>query len=509
MDYLFSKPDFNCLGDPYLDPPRNPYQHGCAKGTPQFQTAPPKKGQTANTVGYGPLNYTPSHLQGKDPYQDTYKVLAKSRQAGCRKFRTPNGFAYASPTKRSSTPGDSAGTFAGRIEYLPNNKAQGPKKKIDVDATSRRNIQIVPPKRGGAGVSGTLIGGQNIEYVSSDYDAYTKMLKVEHKIHRDGVGQRRPFSSVTRRSDLFDPNIRANSQPCYSVLPKQEDSRGQRASSGRKIFRPTSPNKTGYSGTISPFPESVPEQFDDRERRLAVLPLRRQPDKEAFKEIPHNLKDRKPFRPTSGQLAGASGGNSRAFEVQNISMGKVLAKLSTKPARDLTPPDPAESVHITYLGAGCFWGTEKFFRRHVFEHGKIVATEVGFMGGRVKNPTYNQVCNGDTGHVEVCKIQFQGPNKMFAEMLRFFFSFHDSTTKDRQGNDHGTQYASTIFVTEERQRRIAEVTISELQAAMDKKGHRFRKNRVVTVVRKAGPFFAADAGHQRYLERNPGGTRAP
>lgn len=165
----------------------------------------------------------------------------------------------------------------------------------------------------------------------------------------------------------------------------------------------------------------------------------------------------------------------------------------------------AKNSETVVLGAGCYWGTEKFMRQHKFANGKVVETAVGFMGGSLKRPSYERVCGGDTGHVEVCQIQYQGGDAMFDELLRFFFTFHDPTTQDQQGNDRGSQYASVIFVSDAHQKQVAEGLIRKLQDAMDAKGHKFQKNRVVTQVREASEFWPAHAAHQRYLEKNPSG----
>lgn len=160
-----------------------------------------------------------------------------------------------------------------------------------------------------------------------------------------------------------------------------------------------------------------------------------------------------------------------------------------------------EGVETVVLGAGCYWGTEKFIRKHKFETGKIVDVRVGFAGGDKPNPTYREVCTGSTGHVEVAEVKY---TCQLEELLKFFFTFHDPTTMNRQGNDRGTQYASVIYVTE-KQRPVAEATVESLQKAMDKHGHTFSSAKVTTQVRDVMPFYPAHAEHQRYLEKNPSG----
>lgn len=156
------------------------------------------------------------------------------------------------------------------------------------------------------------------------------------------------------------------------------------------------------------------------------------------------------------------------------------------------------------LGAGCYWGTEKFIRQHSFSRGTVHDVRVGFAGGATKNPTYRQVCSGTTGHVEVAEVSYEGSTGMLEEMLKFFFQFHDPTTIDRQGNDRGTQYASVVFGDEE-QRKVARLVIDDLQKAMNDHGHTFQGNKVVTQVREIVEFWPAHEEHQKYLEKNPNG----
>ena len=102
MDFLFSVTSSISAGDPYRDPPLDPYKHGHSKGKRQFLTAPPKKGQTANAIGYGPLAYKAAHPRGEEPYLENYKLQAKRRVASKNRFLTSNGFTYSNPMKKSS-----------------------------------------------------------------------------------------------------------------------------------------------------------------------------------------------------------------------------------------------------------------------------------------------------------------------------------------------------------------------------------------------------------------------
>merc|ERR1712151_132752 len=126
------------------------------------------------------------------------------------------------------------------------------------------------------------------------------------------------------------------------------------------------------------------------------------------------------------------------------------------------------------LGAGCYWGTEKYVKKNFQEMfpNSILSAKVGFMSpdpNAMKNPSYRQVCSGSTGHVEVLDIELNDPEKHFEELIKFFFMFHDPTTKDRQGNDVGTQYGSVIFCSDDAQKEIAKNVKDDLQKAISVK----------------------------------------
>ena len=123
-----------------------------------------------------------------------------------------------------------------------------------------------------------------------------------------------------------------------------------------------------------------------------------------------------------------------------------------------------------------------------------------------KNPTYRAVCSGSTGHVEVLNVELNNPSEHFEDLIRFFFMFHDPTTKDIQGNDAGTQYASAVFVQDEEQKKIVKKVITELQEAIDcKKVTAYKGKTVVTDVHDATEFYPAQKEHQEYLMKNPSG----
>ena len=115
----------------------------------------------------------------------------------------------------------------------------------------------------------------------------------------------------------------------------------------------------------------------------------------------------------------------------------------------------------------------------------------------MQNPTYRQVCNGDTGHVEVLQVELNNPTAHFEELIKFFFLFHDPTTKDRQGNDRGSQYASAVFVSDDEQKRLVDKVMRDLQSAIDSgKISPYSGKKIVTDVHRATKFYAAEDYHQ-------------
>jgi peptide-methionine (S)-S-oxide reductase len=150
------------------------------------------------------------------------------------------------------------------------------------------------------------------------------------------------------------------------------------------------------------------------------------------------------------------------------------------------------NTQTAILGGGCFWCLEAVFDRLT----GVTSVESGYAGGQPDNPTYQQVCSGKTGHVEVVRLTFDPSQISYRDLLDVFFTIHDPTTLNRQGNDTGTQYRSVIFYNSEEQRREAEQVIADLNAA------RTWPNPIVTTVEPAPKFFVAEAYHQEYYENN-------
>ena len=144
------------------------------------------------------------------------------------------------------------------------------------------------------------------------------------------------------------------------------------------------------------------------------------------------------------------------------------------------------------LGAGCFWGVEKLFE----ELNGVTKVTSGYCGGETKNPTYEQICTGTTGHVEVVEIHYDNAIVNFSELLDKFFFIHDPTTINRQGPDIGTQYKSIIFFNSEDEKKLSEQKIEEIDSSKE------HVNPIITELREAIEFYPAEEYHQDYIKKN-------
>ncbi|MBI3557228.1 MAG: peptide-methionine (S)-S-oxide reductase MsrA [Deltaproteobacteria bacterium] len=147
------------------------------------------------------------------------------------------------------------------------------------------------------------------------------------------------------------------------------------------------------------------------------------------------------------------------------------------------------------VAAGCFWGTEEYFRKLP----GVLDTKVGYTGGTLKNPGYHDVTTGTTGHAESLEIKFDSGKLSYQDLLVHFFKMHDPTTADQQGNDRGTQYRSAIFFHGEKQKKEAEALMKKIE---DSKAWNAK---LTTQLAPAGIFYPAEEYHQKYLVKNPGG----
>ena len=152
-----------------------------------------------------------------------------------------------------------------------------------------------------------------------------------------------------------------------------------------------------------------------------------------------------------------------------------------------------KEMELITLGGGCFWCIEAVFQ----EMTGVESIVSGYMGGHVDNPTYQEVCLGGTGHVEVVQVSFDPAQSSLREILAVFFTVHDPTTRDRQGNDEGPQYRSAVFYNSEEQKQLAAEVMRDLEMLG------IYSDRIVTELRPAEHFWPAEAYHQNYYRTNP------
>ncbi len=147
-------------------------------------------------------------------------------------------------------------------------------------------------------------------------------------------------------------------------------------------------------------------------------------------------------------------------------------------------------IKTCYFGGGCFWCTEAIFKNI----NGVISIYPGYMGGNTKNPTYKQVCEGLTGHAEIIKIDYNSSIISFKDLLSVFFSTHDPTTLNRQGNDIGTQYRSSVFTNDDNEVKILKNYIEELDKTFEKK--------IVTTIEDLSEFYLAEDYHHNYYDLN-------
>jgi peptide-methionine (S)-S-oxide reductase len=162
----------------------------------------------------------------------------------------------------------------------------------------------------------------------------------------------------------------------------------------------------------------------------------------------------------------------------------------------ITPPFP-DGTERAIFGMGCFWGAERLFWRA----SGVYTTAAGYAGGFTPNPTYQEVCSGQTGHTEVVLAVFDPAVTSYDEMLRIFWEGHDPTQGMRQGNDLGTQYRSAVYWDTDAQRDAALASREMYERELRQSGF----GPITTEIAQAGPFYYAEDYHQQYLEANPNG----
>jgi peptide-methionine (S)-S-oxide reductase len=162
----------------------------------------------------------------------------------------------------------------------------------------------------------------------------------------------------------------------------------------------------------------------------------------------------------------------------------------------LAPPYP-DGLQVIHFGMGCFWGAERLF----WKQPGVFSTAVGYGAGYTPNPTYREVCSGLTGHNELVRVVFDPSKTDLDALFKVFWEGHDPTQGMRQGNDVGTQYRSGIYLDSIEQRPLADASLERFRHVLERAG----RGPVTTEIRILDAFFFAEAYHQQYLAKNPGG----
>ncbi|GGC84502.1 peptide-methionine (S)-S-oxide reductase MsrA [Vreelandella lutescens] len=170
--------------------------------------------------------------------------------------------------------------------------------------------------------------------------------------------------------------------------------------------------------------------------------------------------------------------------------------LHTITGNSIHPPFPEGHEEIVF-GMGCFWGVERLF----WQQPGVFVTAAGYAGGSTPNPTYKETCTGLTGHTEVVRVVYDPRKVTLDALLQIFWEQHDPTQGNRQGNDIGSQYRSAIFTTADHQLAAAKQSAEAFQQAL----HRAGKEAITTEIKPLDVFYYAEAYHQQYLDKNPGG----
>ncbi|WAT00938.1 peptide-methionine (S)-S-oxide reductase MsrA [Rouxiella chamberiensis] len=197
--------------------------------------------------------------------------------------------------------------------------------------------------------------------------------------------------------------------------------------------------------------------------------------------------------------------------VQLSDKSQAISKEDALPGR--TTPMPVATLHavnghsmthvpegheVAIFAMGCFWGVERLF----WQLDGVYSTAAGYAGGFTPNPTYREVCSGQTGHAEVVRVVFDPATVSYEQLLQTFWENHDPAQGMRQGGDIGTQYRSAIYVLSDAQKAAAKASLQRFQQAMQASGD---TRTVTTDISEALPFYYAEDDHQQYLYKNPEG----
>jgi len=320
-DGSFSRSSFVSVDDPYIE--KRPLTvHKDHQEKRNFTTNPPKKGQTASTIGPGPIDFKAAYVG--EPFVDEYKIHARHRAKNKEKFRNPAGFRYSSPMKKSSSTGDFYGSFLEHDERTKTHINPGPLLPKDYmhltfKTGNEKNFLTSPSKRGGPGYPGRLLNSPDTEYKPEPFDELQRRAHDSRLEHHKMVGERKPFVSTSKRLDMFDAYDHAAISKVYSedgaVLPARQNSgvglspmqltAKRRAQTATGVFRPSSPPKIDtMHSTFSGFPEHMAEPFNEKLYREAKIPDRLKPHAAQLAKLPATLKERKPFMPPTIPKSG-------------------------------------------------------------------------------------------------------------------------------------------------------------------------------------------------------------
>ena len=194
-------------------------------------------------------------------------------------------------------------------------------------------------------------------------------------------------------------------------------------------------------------------------------------------------------------FSSLSNAKTAAASASSVATVNSAASVGEKPAPAADPAAAKPGMKTATFAAGCFWGTEEFFRKIP----GVVSTDVGYTGGTLANPKYEDTHDSKSGHAESVEVVYDPKKVSYEHLMDQFFKMHDPTTINRQGNDAGSQYRSAIFYHDDEQKKEAEAFVKKVNAS-----HAW-KAPIATEVAPAKKFWLAEDYHQHYLEKNPGG----